>query len=150
MMPISKTEAKIINYLYKHNDEGLYAAEIARQVKVARRTTYESLDSLEKKGILKKRLVGKMKLYSLDEKWKGVAEAAKTTLAETDEALPPKVAKREEKTKELQEIKERGKILSEEIESFISTSLRLNLLDKGEIRKLKEAREVISKETERQ
>lgn len=87
MMPISKTEAKIINYLYEHSDEGLYAAEIARELKIVKRTIYDSLDTLEQKGVVRKQIRGRMRFYTLDNKWKDVAEAAKVKLlAETDEA----------------------------------------------------------------
>lgn len=100
-MPISKTEARIINYLYKHSDEGLYPAEIARELKIVKRTIYDSLDSLEQKGIVKKQTKGRMQFYTLDNKWKDVAEAAKTELlAETDEAH---LSERDRRVRELEQ-----------------------------------------------
>lgn len=85
-MPLSRSEAEIINYLYQHRREPRYAAEIARELGIKKRTVYDSLDSLEKKEIVQKQLRGKMKFYTLDDKWMEIAEAAKLPIAETDEA----------------------------------------------------------------
>ena len=75
MMPLSKTEAAAINYLYKYGQEYRYAAEIARESKVKKRTIYDSLDSLEEKGIVQKQLRGHMKFYKLTEKWTSVVKS---------------------------------------------------------------------------
>jgi len=92
MLPLSKTEAEIINYLYKHRDKTLYAIEIAKGLNLQKRTVYRSLESLKRKGIVVEEVRGRMKFYKLSEKWFGVAEAAKV-YAETDE----KMAVREKK-----------------------------------------------------
>lgn len=94
MLPLSSTEAKVIDYLYRCAEETRYAAEIARELKIKRRTIYDTLDSLEEKGIVEKRLRGRLKFYKLTDKWMEVAKAAKISLAETDEArliLPPEM-----------------------------------------------------------
>lgn len=91
MMPISKTEARIINYLYKNKDKELYPAEIVKELNIPKGTAYRSLESLEDKKIVEKVTKGRMKFYKLEENWTEIAEAAKTRiLAETDEARAPK------------------------------------------------------------
>ena len=89
MMPITKTEAEIINYLYKNREKTPYVAEIMRELKIPKSTAYRSLNSLEKKGIVEKELRGRMKFYKLTERWMEVAEAAKVSIAETGEAIIP-------------------------------------------------------------
>lgn len=93
MLPLSESEAKVMNYLYKCNNEPKYAAEIARALGIPRRTIYDTLESLKKKGIVEEvEKKGIHTFYRLSKKWFGVAEAAKI-YAETDE----KVAVREKK-----------------------------------------------------
>jgi len=91
MMSLSKTEAKIINYLYQHGQEYRYAAEIARDLGIKRRTIYDSLDSLEQKGIVRKQSRGRMRFYTLGDKWRDVTEAVKASIAETDERSSPQL-----------------------------------------------------------
>jgi len=85
MLPVTKTEAEIINYLYSHRDRTPYAAEMVKDLKAPKRTVYRSLDSLEEKGIIEKELRGRMKFYKLVDQWIDVVEAAKIPIAETDE-----------------------------------------------------------------
>lgn len=130
-MPMSKTEAKIVNYLYEHSDEDLYAAEIARELKIVKRTIYDSLDSLEQKGVVKKQVRGRMRFYTLNNKWKDVAEAAKiVSVAETDEAPP------------LTEMAERVKLL----ENFLPFA---EAFGTPSVEKLKDALESMKKEIEK-
>lgn len=82
---MSKTEAKVVNYLYQRGQEYRYAAEIARDLEIKRRTIYDSLDSLEQKGVVQKQLRGRMRFYTLSDKWRDVTEAVKISTAETDE-----------------------------------------------------------------
>lgn len=89
MLPLSKSEARIINYLYEHRGEMLYAAEIAKALKLPKRSVYRSLESLEKKEIVYRETRGRMKFYKLSDKWMDIAEAANITIAETGEAITP-------------------------------------------------------------
>ena len=86
MMPLSKTEAEVINYLYTQGQELRYAAEIAKKLNIKKRTIYGALDSLKQKGIVEEQRKGQMKFYRLSDKWRGVAEAVKIPIAETGEA----------------------------------------------------------------
>lgn len=88
MMPMSKTEAKVINYLYTQGQDLRYAAEIAKELNIKKRTIYDTLDSLKRKGIVEEQLRGQMKFYKLSDKWRDIAEAAKIPIAETGEAPP--------------------------------------------------------------
>jgi sugar-specific transcriptional regulator TrmB len=92
-MPLSRTEARVIDYLYSQSQGSKYAAEIARELKIKKRTIYDTLESLMSKGIVEEQLRGQMKFYKLTDKWKDVAEAAKTMIAETNEALPTLTSK---------------------------------------------------------
>ncbi|RLE42488.1 hypothetical protein DRJ16_04795 [Candidatus Woesearchaeota archaeon] len=86
MLPLSESEAKVMNYLYKCKNEPKYAAEIARALGIPRRTIYDTLESLKKKGIVEEvEKKGIHTFYRLSKKWFDVAEAAKTH-AETDES----------------------------------------------------------------
>lgn len=142
MMPITKTEAKIINYLYGHCDEGRYAAEIAREVGIVKRTIYDSLDSLEEKGLIRKQNRGRMRFYTLDNKGMDIAEAAKLVTAETDEARTSRLSEREERVKELEQ---RATEISQNISSFLEEGFALEILDKDEAEILKKTAETLSK-----
>ena len=89
MMPLSEAEAAVIDYLYKHGQKPRYPAEVSKETSIPRRSVYTALDALEKKGVVEKEQIGRMKLYKLKEKWEKVAEAAKLPNAETDEAPSP-------------------------------------------------------------
>lgn len=84
-MPLSKTEAKVIDYLYTHGQDLLYAAEIAGKLNIKKRTIYDALDSLKRKGIVQEQLRGQMKFYRLSEVWRNVADAARIAAAKPRE-----------------------------------------------------------------
>lgn len=135
MFPLTKTEANIINYLYKCTGRSLYAAEIARDLNFSKATVYRNLDSLEKKGIVQKEIRGRMKFYKLSDKWMDIAEAAKIISAETGEApIPTGIEKGIEY----------GRRISKEIEEFLPIAERM--FTGASIKKLKEALKSIKKE----
>jgi DNA-binding MarR family transcriptional regulator len=100
--------------------------ELATRLDASRTTVISYLKELRKEGIVSYKPVGPAKLWYISSSEKA------------------------ERARELSQTKERGKLLSEEIESFISTSLKLSLLDNDDIKKLKEAEKVIKKELRRQ
>jgi len=79
MFPLSKTEARIINYLYEHDEKTLYAIEIAKALDLNKRTVYRSLESLKRKGIVEEEIRGRMKFYRLSKKWFDVVKTAKNS-----------------------------------------------------------------------
>lgn len=104
------------------NTPEITTTDIARKLDASRTTVIGYLKELQKEGIVSYKPVGPAKLWYISSSEKA------------------------ERAKELSQTKERGKLLSEEIESFISASLKLSLLDNDDIRKLKEAGKVIKKE----
>jgi DNA-binding transcriptional ArsR family regulator len=77
MLPINKTEAKIIDYLYDADENALfgpYAIEIAKDLKIPKRTAYDALGSLERKEIVIADVRGMMRFYKLASNWRKVAE----------------------------------------------------------------------------
>ncbi len=75
-MPLSKTEAKTMNYL-SDQDESVFPAEIAIAINVRRRTIYDTIKSLRDKGIVEEIKRGGMNFYKLKEGWKEIVKAAK-------------------------------------------------------------------------
>jgi len=135
MMSLSKTEAKVINYLYAQGQDLRYAAEIARELNIKKRTIYDTLDSLKRKGIVEEQIRGQMKFYKLNDKWRDVAEAAKISFAETGEAPIPT---------EIEKGIEYGRRISKDIEKFLPIAERV--FTGASIEKLKEALKSIKKE----
>jgi len=77
MLPINKTEAKIIDYLYESDENailGPYAIRIADDLKIPKRTAYDALESLEQKEIVIADVRGMMRFYKLAKNWRKVAE----------------------------------------------------------------------------
>jgi DNA-binding transcriptional ArsR family regulator len=86
MQSISKTEANVINYLWREGNQPKYYGEVARDLNIPERTVYEAFRSLYEKEILQIEIEGRPTLYTLTKTWKEIAEAAKMFIAETDEA----------------------------------------------------------------
>jgi DNA-binding MarR family transcriptional regulator len=100
--------------------------ELATRLDASRTTVINYLKELRKEGIVSYKPVGPAKLWYVSS------------------------SENAERARELSQTKERGRLLSKEIESFISASLKLSLLDNDDIKKLKEAEKVIKKEIGRQ
>jgi hypothetical protein len=89
MLPLSKTESKIINYFHNEKNNPQYYGEVARSLNIPERTVYEAFKSLTEKFIMEKIEDTSPQEYRLTRHWYDVAEAARIPIAETDEAPSP-------------------------------------------------------------
>jgi predicted transcriptional regulator len=86
MLPLSKTESKVINLYFIQENKPQYYGEVARSLSIPERTAYEALKTLTEKGIIEEITDTRPQEYRLTKHWYDVAKAAKAIPADTDDA----------------------------------------------------------------
>ena len=65
----SEITRKILQHFFQHPQDALYVNELGRKFNLDKRNLVKKLRELETEGILKCRMIGNVKLYSINESY---------------------------------------------------------------------------------
>ena len=65
----SEITRKLLQYFFLHPEESLYTNELGRKFQLDKRNLVKKLRELEEEGILQCRIIGNIKLYSINREY---------------------------------------------------------------------------------